>query len=126
MQHEGTIQINPHTGVVDKSEITVIKPAGFATSGPQTGAKQELGYMPQQLIDLQHHLLHNPEIMQQMMNSPAMQSLLNDSQFLESIMKMNPTTRVSLETNQVFTDMLKDPTFQEEAQEAFRNPSTSH
>ena len=28
--------------------------------------KQELGFMPQVLVDLQHPLLQNPEIMQQM------------------------------------------------------------
>ncbi len=64
------------------------------------------------LADLQHHLLQNPEIMQQMMNSPAMQSLLNDPTFLESIMKMNPSTRSSLETNANFGEMLRDRDFQ--------------
>merc|ERR1719313_2300844 len=58
------------------------------------------------------------------MNSPAMQSLLNDVNFLESIMKMNPATRMSLETNPQFSEMLRDVEFQEAALEAFRNPST--
>ncbi|CAD7938291.1 unnamed protein product [Amoebophrya sp. A25] len=112
-------------GVADKSEITVIKPAGFQIAGKERPKKQELGYMPQVLVDLQQHLLMNPEIMQQMMNSPAMQSLLNDDKFLESIMKMNPAVRMSLETNPDFADMLKrDPEFREQAGEAFRNPST--
>lgn len=109
-------------GIQDKSEVTVVKPAGFQTTGQQK--KQELGFMPQVLVDLQHHLLQNPEIMQQMMNSPAMQSLLNDVNFLESIMKMNPATRMSLETNPQFSEMLRDVDFQETALEAFRNPST--
>mmetsp|Transcript_22164 Transcript_22164/g.55886 ORF Transcript_22164/g.55886 Transcript_22164/m.55886 type:complete len:378 (+) Transcript_22164:126-1259(+) len=111
-------------GVADKSEITVIKPAGFVTAGKEKPKKQELGYMPQVLTDLQQHLLMNPEIMQQMMNSPAMQSLLNDEKFLESIMKMNPAVRMSLETNADFGEMLRDPEFRETASEAFRNPST--
>lgn len=110
-------------GIQDKSEITVIRPTGLGGSG-QKQKKQELGYMPQPLADLQQHLLQNPEIMQQMMNSPAMQSLLNDAAFLESIMKMNPSTRACLETNPHFGEMLKDREFQEEAAGAFRNPST--
>jgi hypothetical protein len=30
-------------GLKDKSEVTVVKPAGFQTTGLQQGAKQELG-----------------------------------------------------------------------------------
>ena len=37
---------------------------------------------------------------------------------------MNPATRMSLETNPQFSEMLRDPEFQETALEAFRNPST--
>ena len=72
-------------GVADKSEISIVKPPQYVHSGAdQTTIHQELGYMPSGLEDLQTHLLANPEILQQMLNSPAMQSMMHDKDFLQS------------------------------------------
>merc|ERR1719169_75374 len=57
------------------------------------------------------------------MNSPAMQSLLNDPELLRSILSMNPHMRELMHRHSDIQDMLQDPDFMQQSLEAFRNPS---
>jgi len=82
-----------------------------------------LASMPGVLGDLQRHLLQNPDIMQQMMNSPAMQSLLNDAEFLRNILTMNPQMRELMNRHPEIQEMMNDQDFMAQSLEAFRNPS---
>jgi len=71
---------------------------------------------------VQRHVLANPDILQQMLESPAMQSLLNDLDFLRSLLKMDPRLSKLLESCPELQNMLHDPEFMKQATEALRNP----
>lgn len=69
----------------------------------------------------------NPEQMQQMMNSPLMNSLLDNPEFLQNMMQMqmqsNPQMRQMMESNPVLREMLGDPAVLRQAVDMMRNPS---
>lgn len=95
------------------------------TSTKQGGEQQgdPFGTTPPFLLQLQHHLLANPEVMQQMMNSPAMQTLLNNKDLLRSVVMMNPQMRTLVDRTPELREMLNDPQFMSSSMEAFRNPT---
>mmetsp|Transcript_41835 Transcript_41835/g.97676 ORF Transcript_41835/g.97676 Transcript_41835/m.97676 type:complete len:460 (+) Transcript_41835:46-1425(+) len=82
----------------------------------------DISQMPPQLGALQRHVLQNPDILQQMLESPAMQSLLNDHDFMRSLLKMDPRLSKLLETCPELNLMLHDPEVMKQATEALRNP----
>merc|ERR1712224_147407 len=96
------------------------------TSKPQDHAAAQgdpFGTTPAFLLQLQHHLLANPEVMQQMMNSKAMQTLLNNKDLLRSVVMMNPQMRTLVDRTPELREMLHDQAFMSTALEAFRNPT---
>merc|ERR1712182_44609 len=96
------------------------------TSKPQDHAASQgdpFGTTPAFLLQLQHHLLANPEVMQQMMNSKAMQTLLNNKDLLRSVVMMNPQMRTLVDKTPELRDMLSDQNFMVQSMEAFRNPT---
>jgi len=96
------------------------------TSKPQDHAAAQgdpFGTTPAFLLQLQHHLLANPEVMQQMMNSKAMQTLLNNKDLLRSVVMMNPQMRTLVDKTPELREMLSDQTFMVQSMEAFRNPT---
>jgi len=82
----------------------------------------DISQMPGQLGALQRHVLANPDILQQMLESPAMQSLLNDHDFLRSLLKMDPRLTKVFEGCPDLAAMLADGEFMKQASEAMRNP----
>lgn len=82
----------------------------------------DISQMPPQLAALQRHVLQNPDILQQMLESPAMQSLLNDHDFMRSLLKMDPRLSKLLENCPELNLMLHDPEVMKQATEALRNP----
>jgi len=95
------------------------------TSASKDSAAQAdpFGTTPPFLLQLQHHLLANPEVMQQMMNSPAMQTLLNNKDLLRSVVLMNPQMRTLVDRTPELREMIDDPDFMSSSMEAFRNPT---
>jgi len=86
-------------------------------------AQDPFGTTPAFLLQLQHHLLSNPEVMQQMMNSQAMQTLLNNHELMKSVMQMNPQMRTLIDKTPEMREMLRDPEFMADSMESFRNPT---
>jgi len=82
----------------------------------------DISQIPSQLGALQRHVLQNPDILQQMLESPSMQSLLNDLDFLRSLLKMDPRTSQLLESCPELQGMLHDSEFMKQATEGLRNP----
>lgn len=82
----------------------------------------DISTIPPQLGAVQRHVLVNPDILQQMLESPAMQSLLNDLDFLRSLLKMDPRLSKLLERCPELQNMLHDPEFMKQSTEALRNP----
>jgi ubiquilin len=69
----------------------------FATGGmPDVNRMQEL-------------LMRNPEVMQQIMNSPMMDNLLNNPDLLRNTMLSNPQMQAMLDANPQVRHMLNDP-----------------
>jgi ubiquilin len=93
--------------------------AAGESEGPQG---YDISSIPPQLGAVQRHVLANPDILQQMLESPAMQSLLNDLDFLRSLLKMDPRLSKLLENCPDLQSMLHDPEFMKQATEALRNP----
>jgi len=82
----------------------------------------DISQIPPQLGALQRHVLQNPDILQQMLESPAMQSLLNDHDFMRSLLKMDPRLAKLLENCSELNEMLNDTDVMKQATEALRNP----
>jgi ubiquilin len=81
------------------------------------------GTTPPFLLQLQQHLLANPDVMQQMMNSSVMQTMLNNDSLLKSVIMMNPAMRDVIERNPELQSMFQDRKFFAQASETFRNPT---
>lgn len=93
----------------------------------QTGSSDgpegvDISKIPKELGAVQRHVLQNPDILQQMLESPAMQSLLNDHDFLRSLLKMEPRITKLMDSSPDLAGMLNDPDFMRQATEALRNP----
>mmetsp|Transcript_22816 Transcript_22816/g.53303 ORF Transcript_22816/g.53303 Transcript_22816/m.53303 type:complete len:450 (+) Transcript_22816:67-1416(+) len=78
--------------------------------------------IPKELAVLQRHVLNNPDILQQMLESPAMQNLLNDHELLRSLLKMDPRLSKLLDGSPDLREMLDDKDFMNQASDALRNP----
>lgn len=92
------------------------------TSGGDGPEGVDISSIPPQLGSLQRHVLQNPDILQQMLESPAMQSLLNDHDFLRGLLKMEPRIVKLFEGSPELAGMLHDVDFMRQATEALRNP----
>eukprot|EP00927_Polykrikos_kofoidii_P029639 TRINITY_DN25604_c0_g1_i1.p1 TRINITY_DN25604_c0_g1~~TRINITY_DN25604_c0_g1_i1.p1 ORF type:complete len:439 (+),score=98.20 TRINITY_DN25604_c0_g1_i1:132-1448(+) len=106
-------------GVERNSTIHLLYAQGGDGEGP---SGVDISSMPGQLGALQRHVLANPDILQQMLESPAMQSLLNDHEFLRSLLKMDPRLTKVFESSPELSHMLADSDFMKQACESLRNP----
>eukprot|EP00747_Dinoflagellata_sp_TGD_P162894 gnl/TRDRNA2_/TRDRNA2_181023_c0_seq1.p1 gnl/TRDRNA2_/TRDRNA2_181023_c0~~gnl/TRDRNA2_/TRDRNA2_181023_c0_seq1.p1 ORF type:complete len:457 (-),score=150.51 gnl/TRDRNA2_/TRDRNA2_181023_c0_seq1:230-1600(-) len=82
----------------------------------------DISTIPKQLGALQRHVLQNQDILQQMLESPAMQSLLNDHELLRSLLNVDPKLQPLLKSTPELGQMLTDIEFMKQATENFRNP----
>jgi len=82
-----------------------------------------LGGVPSSLSQYQDHLLQNPDVMEQMLSSPFMQSLLSDPEVMGSMMNNNPQMQQLMEQNPELRNMMNDPEFIQQSMEAMRNPA---
>merc|ERR1719476_407602 len=71
----------------------------------------DISTIPPQLGAVQRHVLANPDILQQMLESPAMQSLLNDWDFLRSLLKLEPKLSKLFAGSAELSGMLNDVEF---------------
>merc|ERR1719375_1088456 len=79
--------------------------------------------MPSQLENLQKHVLDNPEILQMMIDSDAMQALLENPDLLRQLFDKSPTVKELTKFHPEFGKMLyKDPDFMAQMQEAMQSP----
>mmetsp|Transcript_53083 Transcript_53083/g.153072 ORF Transcript_53083/g.153072 Transcript_53083/m.153072 type:complete len:441 (+) Transcript_53083:74-1396(+) len=106
-------------GVERNSTIHLLHGQGAGGDGPEG---IDISAIPSQLGALQRHVLQNPDILQQMLESPAMQSLLNDHDFLRSLLKMDPRLTKLFEGSEDLSNMMHDVDFMRQATEALRNP----
>lgn len=103
-------------------------PAGAPTAGAPNpfGGLFNAGGVPPNVPGMeamQQQLLQNPEMMQQMMESPMMQGILNNPEIMRSMMQSNPQIQQLLEQNPQLNHVLNDPELLRQSMEAMRNPA---
>jgi ubiquilin len=92
-------------------------------SNPSASGSAGIGSLTGQLGDFQSHLNRNPDVMEQMMTSPFMQSLLSNPDTLRSIIGSNPQMQELMRQNPELNSMMNDPQFLQQTAEAMRNPA---
>jgi ubiquilin len=111
-----------YSGRVDdfiEVDITLLHIRASASSSSGRG----LNSLEGNLGDLQSHLMRNPDVMDQMISSPFMQSLMNNPETLRSILGTNPQMQELLRQNPELNSMINDPQFLQQTAEAMRNPA---
>ncbi|RHY06228.1 hypothetical protein DYB37_006684 [Aphanomyces astaci] len=68
-------------------------------------------------------MMQNPEMMQQMMDSPMVQNMLSNPEIMRGMMQANPAMRTLLEQNPELNHVMNDPELLRRSMEAMRNPA---
>ena len=115
------VHITPaYSGKADPIDVEItlihIRPGPGSTANGLASLSPPLG-------DFQNHLLQNPDVMEQMMSSPYMQSLLSNPETMRSLMGMNPQMQQLLEQNPELNSLMNDPEFLQQSMDAMRNPA---
>ncbi|KAL9141750.1 hypothetical protein ABFS82_14G124800 [Erythranthe guttata] len=71
---------------------------------------------------MQQQLTQNPNMMRDIMNMPAIQSLMNNPEIMRSLIMSNPQMREVIERNPELGHILNDPSILRQTLEATRNP----
>eukprot|EP01084_Bolivina_argentea_P100627 180609_1 len=78
--------------------------------------------MPRNPLSMQQSLMQNPELLQQMMNSPMMKQMFNNPDILQSIFNSSPQMQKLLEKNPELRHAMKDPAFMKQMMRAATDP----
>ncbi|XP_003693998.1 ubiquilin-4 [Apis florea] len=101
-------------------------PFGLGSLGGLVGLAS-LGSGSTNFIDLQQRmqreLLLNPEALHQVLNHPLVQSLMNDTESMRSLVAANPQMRELMQSNPEISHMLNNPELLRQTIELARNPS---
>ncbi|KAK4437557.1 Ubiquitin domain-containing protein DSK2b [Sesamum alatum] len=71
---------------------------------------------------VQQQLTQNPNMMREIMNMPAIQSLMNNPEIMRSLIMSNPQMREIIDRNPELAHILNDPSILRQTLEAARNP----
>lgn len=71
---------------------------------------------------VQQQLTQNPTMMREIMNTPAIQSLMNNPEIMRSLIMSNPQMREIIDRNPELGHILNDPSILRQTLEAARNP----
>ncbi|KAE8664650.1 Ubiquitin domain-containing protein DSK2b [Hibiscus syriacus] len=71
---------------------------------------------------VQQQLTENPNMMREIMNTPAIQSLMNSPELMRSLIMSNPQMREIIDRNPELGHVLNDPSILQQTLEAARNP----
>ena len=92
---------------------------------PLGGGNAMAGLFGSGLPDLeqaQQQLAQNPNMIREMMNTPAIQNLMNNPEFMRSMIMNNPQMRELVDRNPELGHVLNDPSILRQTLEAARNP----
>ncbi|KAI9007572.1 hypothetical protein CLU79DRAFT_778176 [Phycomyces nitens] len=100
--------------------------SGSSTSTPRPNNPASAGLSPfgglRNMFDGDGASMMDPEAMRQMMNSPMMQGILSNPEFVRSILMSNPQMKSLVEQNPEVGHMINDPAFLQQSMEMMRNP----
>nr|XP_017247787.1 PREDICTED: ubiquitin domain-containing protein DSK2a-like isoform X1 [Daucus carota subsp. sativus] len=91
-------------------------------AGSGTGAQGLFGAGLPEFEQVQQQLAQNPNMMQDMMNTPAIQNLMNNPEIMRSLIMSNPQMRDIIDRNPELAHVLNDPGILRQTLEAARNP----
>ncbi|KAI7899472.1 uncharacterized protein BX663DRAFT_537990 [Cokeromyces recurvatus] len=110
---ENTTSTNSAANITSGQQSTTSNPSsGLLGASSPFGA---LGDMQMPNMD--------PELMRQMMDSPFMQNILNNPEFVRSIIMSNPQMKALVEQNPELGHVISDPAFLRQSMEMMRNPN---
>ncbi|CAL9060685.1 unnamed protein product [Musa banksii] len=81
-----------------------------------------LGFGLPELNQMQQQLAQNPSMMREIMNMPAVQSLMNNPDLIRGMIMNNPQMREIIDRNPEFAHILNDPSTLRQSLEVMRNP----
>lgn len=87
-----------------------------------TGASGLFGAGLPEFEQVQQQLNQNPNMMRDIMNMPAIQSLMNNPEIMRSLIMSNPQMREIIDRNPELAHVLNDPSILRQTLEAARNP----
>ncbi|XP_074312839.1 ubiquitin domain-containing protein DSK2b-like [Silene latifolia] len=87
-----------------------------------TGASGLLGAGIPDLEQMQQQLNQNPDMLREIMNMPAIQSLMNNPDLMRNLVMDNPQMREIIDRNPELAHILNDPNILRQTLETARNP----
>ncbi|KAJ7967077.1 Ubiquitin domain-containing protein [Quillaja saponaria] len=114
--NEGIALGNPATGT------SLFPGLSFGAFGGGEEAARLLAAEHPEFEHLQQQLTQNPNMMREMMNMPAIQSLMNNPDLIRSLIMSNPQMSELIDRNPELAHILNDPGILRQTLEATRNP----
>lgn len=96
---------------------------GLSGLGGMSGLAALSGQNPQMIEQAQQHLMQNPELMSQLMNTPAVQGLMSNPDIFRDFFLNNSQMQGVLERNPEIGHVLNNPQLMRQAMEVARNPA---
>eukprot|EP00166_Cyanidium_caldarium_P006166 ctg_826.g179 len=109
----------PGTGGGAAAGLGMLGGIGAAAGGGGGGGDAAAPSFQQQL---QQQLLANPGAMQELLNSPLMDSMAENPELMRSLMMANPQVRDLVNQNPEIAHLLSDPTVLRQTMQMMRNP----
>ncbi|XP_017235915.1 ubiquitin domain-containing protein DSK2a isoform X1 [Daucus carota subsp. sativus] len=91
-------------------------------AGGNTGASGLFGAGLPEFEQVQQQLTQNPNMMREIINTPAIQNLMNNPDLMRSMIMSNPQMREIIDRNPELGHILNDPGILRQTLEAARNP----
>ncbi|XP_042062006.1 ubiquitin domain-containing protein DSK2b-like isoform X2 [Salvia splendens] len=114
--------VNPGgTGVADTG-ASLFPGLGLGGLGGTGGASGLFRAGLPEFEQVQQQLTQNPNMMRDIMNMPAIQSLMNNPEIMRSLIMSNPQMREIIDRNPELAHILNDPSVLRQTLEAARNP----
>jgi ubiquilin len=106
--------------------LSVSNPMAALMGGGGGGAMNNMNSgdpMQQMMAQSQQMLAQNPEMMQQLMNSPMVQQMMSNPETMRAMMRMNPQLNQLMETRPEIARLLDDPEVMQQSMRMMANPS---
>merc|ERR1719210_119838 len=79
--------------------------------------------MQQMMAQSQQMMMQNPDLMQQMMQSPMVQQMMSDPETIRAMVRMNPQLNQLMEQRPEIARMLEDPELLRQSMQMAANPA---
>lgn len=97
-----------------------VNPFNFGSLNNLAGAGGNFADMQQQM---QREMLNNPEMMRSIINSPLVESLMSNPEYLRTMITSNPQMRQLMDQNPEISHMFNNPELLRQTMEFARNPA---